>query len=187
MKAREVELKFPVKSDFTLGVEFVLQKNHYFTPSGNLSVRTRFTEGSPAELVAKKGEDPVNGTDRIEYTIATYSDIENLDLFIQEIMGLPVWAKWVRKRQQIETKGFSLCFDINSGYGPILEIEGTDEDTISSFAANELGLTYSLTKEDLKAFTSEYVASWENYYSSFLEGNYTILNSRNELNDRIFN
>lgn len=187
MKAREVELKFPVKADFDLNAKPLLQKNHYFTPSGNLSVRTRFTEGSPAELIAKKGADPVNGTDRIEYTIATHSEIENLDLFVQEIMGLPVWAKWVRKRQQIEMDGFSLCFDTNSGYGPILEIEGPDEESIISFAASKLGLTYSLTKEDLKLFTEEYVSSWKDYYDSFLAGNHTVLNSRKELNSRIFN
>ena len=187
MKTREIELKFPVKPDFTLGVEALLQKNHYFTPNSNLSVRTRFTQGSSAELIAKKGADPVNGTDRIEYTISTNSTIESLDLFVQDIMGLPVWAKWVRERQQIELKGFNLCFDLNSGYGPILEIEGVDENDIISFASTELGLNYSLTKEDLKTFTSEYVASWEDYYSSFLKGDYKILNSRKELDNRIFN
>lgn len=187
MKSTEIELKFPVKSDFTLNAKALLQKNHYFSPTDNLSVRTRFTEGCPAELVAKRGADPVNGTNRIEYTIATHSDIENLDMFVQDIMELPVWAKWVRLRQQTELNGFSLSFDINSGYGTILEIEGSNESSILSFASSKLGLTYFLTKDDLKAFTSEYVNSWEDYYSSFLQGNYTILNSRKELNARLFN
>lgn len=187
MKATEIELKFPVPSNFSLNLVSLLQKNHYFQPSDKLSVRTRFTDGSPAEIVAKKGADPVNGTDRIEYTIATHSSIENLDMFVKDIMGLPTWANWVRMRQQAEINGFPVCLDINSGYGPILEIEGSDVDSILAFADKEFSLSYHLTKEDLKTFTGEYVASWQDYYYPFLEGDRTILNSRKELNDRLFN
>jgi hypothetical protein len=187
VKNTEIELKFPVPPDFDLKLDSLLQKNHYFQPSDTLSVRTRFTHGFPAELVAKKGADPVNGTDRIEYTIATHSSIENLDMFVKDIMGFPVWANWARMRQQTEVSGFPVCLDINSGYGPILEIEGSDLDSILAFANKEFSLSYHLSKDDLKAFTNEYVDSWRDYYYPFLEGDRTLLNSRQELNNRLFN
>ena len=187
MKATEIELKFPVPANFDLGLAAVLQKNHYFQPSDNLSVRTRFTDGSPAELVAKKGADPVNGTDRVEYTITTHSSIENLDMFVKDIMGFPSWANWARMRQQTDINGFPVCLDINSGYGAILEIEGSDVDSILAFADNKFSLSYYLTKDDLKDFTAEYVASWEDYYYPFLEGDRALLKSRQELNNHLFN
>jgi hypothetical protein len=68
-----------------------------------------------------------------------------------------------------------------------LEIEGNDLESIVAFAKSQFGLHYYLSKDDLKAFTEEYVADWKDYYYPFLEGDRTLLKSRQQVNTRVFN
>lgn len=207
MHSREVELKFPISVDtvdyyvnrFFNSNLFYTQKNHYFQPSNLTSIRTRQTfYGSKTfeqndlpgfeelELVIKKGKDPVNGTDRIEYTLPIdfgrfNSDIEQLDNFVTDIFNNKIWAKWARQRWYRGHKPFYYYLDINSGYGPILEIEGPDEESIRQFAEDCFSLTWVLDKVTLTQFTNEYVENWEKYYNGFLDGERTLLESRQQL------
>jgi len=186
MSHLEVELKFPVQCappapwSPTAG-----QRNHYFVPLGGLSVRTRQDDGAQAILVTKRGADPVNGISRIESSIQTHDPIESIDAFVVQMLGLEVWAKWARTRQTCNVEGFDCCLDINSGYGMILEIEGPDESAIRQFAKDQWGLTYALTSQDLSSLTEEYVANWDAYYTPFLEGDRTVLSTREAIDARI--
>jgi adenylate cyclase class IV len=186
MSHLEIELKFPVQcAPPAPWSQAVGQRNHYFVPLDGLSVRTRQDDGEKAILVKKKGADPVNGVNRIESAIQTYDQIEDVDAFVMKSLGLDLWAKWARTRQTCTIDGFDCCLDINSGYGMILEIEGPDESAIRRFAKDQWGLTYALTSQDLSSLTEEYVANWDAYYTPFLEGDRTVLSTREAIDARI--
>lgn len=195
----------------------MMQKNHYFSSDQpKVSLRTRATlyvrsiskydigwgpgawvdvhtgisyveDYLDIELIGKKGADPINGTDRIEYSYLMSDDvgsIEDLDKLVVDILGHSVFANWARIRYHVQKYShvlkheFPVYLDINSGYGPILEIEGPSEEYILSFAKESFGLTYYLTSENLKDFTNEYVSNWSYYYESFLDDKRELLVAR---------
>jgi hypothetical protein len=199
-----------------------MQKNHYFSSDQpKVSLRTRatlylhqvsgldwnpeawvdvhtgisyFEDCLDIELIGKKGADPINGTDRIEYSYLMSDDvgsIEDLDKLVIDILGHSVFANWARIRYHVQKychvleHEFPVYLDINSGYGPILEIEGPSEEDILSFAKDSFGLTYYLTSENLKDFTSEYVRNWSYYYESFLDDKREILEARLSLDKEL--
>jgi hypothetical protein len=117
--------------------------------------------------------------------------IEDLDKLVVDILGHSVFANWARIRYHVQKychvlkHEFPVYLDINSGYGPILEIEGLSEEDILSFAKDSFGLTYYLTSENLKDFTSEYVRNWSYYYESFLDDKREILEARLSLDKEL--
>jgi hypothetical protein len=199
-----------------------MQKNHYFSSDQpKVSLRTRatlylhqvsgldwnpeawvdvhtgisyFEDCLDIELIGKKGADPINGTDRIEYSYLMRDDvgsIEDLDKLVIDILGHSVFANWARIRYHVQKychvlkHEFPVYLDINSGYGPILEIEGPSEEDILAFAKDSFGLTYYLTSENLKDFTSEYVRNWSYYYESFLDDKREVLEARLSLDKEL--
>ncbi len=209
-----------------------MQKNHYFSsdqpkvslrtsatlylhpvsgldwePEAWIDVHTGisyFEDCLDIELIGKKGADPINGTDCVEYSYLMSDDvgsIEDLDKLVVDILGHSVFANWARIRYHVQRycdvlkHEFPVYLDINSGYGPILEIEGPSEEDIFAFAKEAFGLTYYLTPENLKDFTDEYVRNWSYYYESFLDDkrevfvarilvdNYLLKNGLNKYNE----
>lgn len=161
----------------------VFQKNHYFEPKMNpgntgLSVRTRQTEGKSPLLIAKfaSGEngDPINGTLRTEHeaTMPMFKDISQLDEVVLATGLFVPHSKWARiRRTALVSQGnMTLTFDINSGYGPLAELEANSDDVTLAdlmFQARLLGLE-PIERDLLDRMYQRVLGNNDSYYEDFL-------------------
>lgn len=140
-----------------------------------ISIRSRYDDKKGTYFILKWGEDGVNGKERREEEVEISSEIKKLDNLLKRF-GIKPESKWSRDRTLfIYDHGISICVDINSGYGGIVEVEkiiwsdNLEEDqkilalNIIKDILTSLNLV-ELDKELLNKMYNYYINNWEDFY-----------------------
>lgn len=169
--------------EFRLNLSNSPQLNYYYISAADSESSLRLREetfGNQRTVVsmivktAAEGDDAINGADRQEYSVMLGSTLAEADAFLlQSCMAEQRIARWARYRTEwsviVKGEAFTISLDDNSGYGPLVEIEGPSEDAISELA--ELLALEWLSTEELGAMYKMVMADPELYFAEFVNNN----------------
>jgi adenylate cyclase class IV len=141
----------------------------------NINVRTRWDSVQGSLFIIKYSlvdSNSENGNVRREIELPIAIDLETLDQMILN-NGLVYQSKWSRDRVEYKIADWSICTDLNAGYGGLCEVETVVSDASETrealrfclYKLSELGLI-ELDSNLLKKMFAFYSANFNDFYGT---------------------